>query len=458
MIIINIIVGIATLGIGLLVTWPIQLIWTIIAVNMHNSSVKNSANKSINSSVTESKEPQNLSAKSEETIVRPTSPSSLFNYSAAAALSDPEIANLLSESKEDLNPEYVKTLEHVAAERQREAEVNQARIKAYGKVLFLSAEEIDERIANAEIYNDLVVDAAKYIKRCTECSIESTEEGFIATYKEGYVAPETPTEQAARLAAEEQVKLRRAKAKQREEEEARNKKQNTMIALVVIVLVIVGLIARAFVSSREAYYENMSDKAATYILEGQSKHYLDCMSENSALAIYDMLLEKLPYFKTEEFRTVVEFQIARTQQQKDEKLQKKEEYEQAVATGLYRVGDIYDVGGVKGVIYKVNGKHGAIIEDKVASKIKARDAVKKGKLPTEKDARLILKNKDILSASFEYLTHQTLFGKAFWIDRPRNYKNFYDPFIRVGDASIGDMFYENIYDNNVTSALWVKTY
>lgn len=37
--IIDIIVGIFTLGIGLLFTWPIQIIWAAIAINMYNKKL-----------------------------------------------------------------------------------------------------------------------------------------------------------------------------------------------------------------------------------------------------------------------------------------------------------------------------------------------------------------------------------------------------------------------------------
>lgn len=39
MIIIDIIVGVFTLGLGLLVTWPIQVIWAAIATNMYNKKL-----------------------------------------------------------------------------------------------------------------------------------------------------------------------------------------------------------------------------------------------------------------------------------------------------------------------------------------------------------------------------------------------------------------------------------
>lgn len=39
MLISSVIIGISTLGIGLLVIWPIQLIWTAIAVNLYNKKV-----------------------------------------------------------------------------------------------------------------------------------------------------------------------------------------------------------------------------------------------------------------------------------------------------------------------------------------------------------------------------------------------------------------------------------
>lgn len=39
MIIIDIIVGVLTLGLGLLVTWPIQVIWAAIATSMYNKKL-----------------------------------------------------------------------------------------------------------------------------------------------------------------------------------------------------------------------------------------------------------------------------------------------------------------------------------------------------------------------------------------------------------------------------------
>lgn len=39
MIIIDIIVGLLTLGLGLLVTWPIQVIWAAIATSMYNKKL-----------------------------------------------------------------------------------------------------------------------------------------------------------------------------------------------------------------------------------------------------------------------------------------------------------------------------------------------------------------------------------------------------------------------------------
>ncbi len=37
MFLIDIVVGIFTLGLGFLITWPIQIIWAIVAVNNHNN-------------------------------------------------------------------------------------------------------------------------------------------------------------------------------------------------------------------------------------------------------------------------------------------------------------------------------------------------------------------------------------------------------------------------------------
>lgn len=39
MIIIDIIVGLITLGLGLLITWPIQVIWAAIATSMYNKKL-----------------------------------------------------------------------------------------------------------------------------------------------------------------------------------------------------------------------------------------------------------------------------------------------------------------------------------------------------------------------------------------------------------------------------------
>jgi len=39
MIFVNLIVGFLTFGIGLLVTWPIDIIWTIVAINSYNNKL-----------------------------------------------------------------------------------------------------------------------------------------------------------------------------------------------------------------------------------------------------------------------------------------------------------------------------------------------------------------------------------------------------------------------------------
>lgn len=39
MIVINVVVGLLTFGVGLLVTWPIGLIWTIVAIKNYNNKL-----------------------------------------------------------------------------------------------------------------------------------------------------------------------------------------------------------------------------------------------------------------------------------------------------------------------------------------------------------------------------------------------------------------------------------
>lgn len=200
MMILSLIVGILTLGFGLFITWPIQLIWSCIAVSSHNRGLKAECHQTIvNNTPTEIKAAINNETKDDErsTSVHKTKSNELRYYSEANKLTDSKVDNLLS-NIEDLNEEFVEALRFVQKERILRNELISDRKNAFYKAIKYDEIERINRISSSSLYSTISISALRYIQRCVECEIEPTETGFLSTFTEGYVAPETPAERAKR--------------------------------------------------------------------------------------------------------------------------------------------------------------------------------------------------------------------------------------------------------------------
>ncbi len=235
------VVTIMTLGIGALIMWPIQLIWAGIAVSSSNKKIDESMQQSRTGSSTPQPQPT-AEAEKPKGVER----GNLQYYNDANSFSDQKIEELLKQQTE-LSADFVETLKFVHQERIMASEQAKSQKESYAKAMEVDEVERKSRIASPALYSALSITALKYIQRCAECDIKPTEDGFLATFESGYVAPETPAEQDKRE-QEERAQAQRAKVQQEkrekaaaEEEERAEKQRKVAITMLAIVAVVVAV-------------------------------------------------------------------------------------------------------------------------------------------------------------------------------------------------------------------------
>ena len=284
--IIVIIVSIMTLGVGLPfiggLMWLINLIISIVCVSSHNDKSRRvGASEKISIQ-------QDMSQ--EKTLVQTPAPiCSYFKYDEANKLSISEIKELISSSKDDLNPQYLETLKFILGERIEQKNIEEKRVLSYEKALALTTEEKNTRLASPSLYNEDQIKAIEYIRRCEECGLKPNSEGFLSTYRIGYVAPETPKE-----------KIRRLNIKAEEERKAKKEEMTTTAFLATfIALIVLGIVMYKINKMQDIYSSSLQQAAQQF----EEKNY------DMTMSLYRRALIDMPFWKGEEDVKFIESKI-----------------------------------------------------------------------------------------------------------------------------------------------------
>ncbi len=244
MMILTPIIGIGTLGVGLIIMWPIQLIWACMAVNSRNNKIDAAGKQT----VTVSNKPLQTDTGIKVEIRDNASESiketkkELRHYNDANKLTDNQIEKMLLDG-DDLSADFVEALKFVQNERVANKEIVGNRKKAFAKALELNEGERKDRIASPSLYSAVSISALVYIQRCKECELEPTESGFLSTFEQGYIAPETPSERTKREQQEQEqaerdqkrAEEKRARVKEEIERAEQQKRMSIIIFLIIIV-------------------------------------------------------------------------------------------------------------------------------------------------------------------------------------------------------------------------------
>ena len=267
---------IVTFGIGLLITWPISLIWTILAVQSHNSKLYSGpANPSRptvepNESIPQNR-PEVFQSKSINTDL----------YREVEQKSDEEIDLILAGSVSMLNTSYIEVLKDVQINRIQIKKRNQERGAFYNMAVEQSSKQVDQLLSNPSLLNPLYIITLRYVKRCNDLFSHPTYEGFLQTFNPNYVAPETPAEK------EEKNKIEEDRINQEKEQKDKTKAALKTVKQITGVMALLLIVVFFAIKS----HGNCNTK-----IEIADRAFPSNNNNNQVLSLYNDALSSLPLF------------------------------------------------------------------------------------------------------------------------------------------------------------------
>lgn len=285
-------VGILTFGLGLLIMWPVQLIWTGISISMHN---KKCGDTTVTTTSSSTFTPESPTAVVGEKVQ--LSKKNLPHYDEANRLSDEKIKELLA-NRDELGSDFVEALKFVNTERVIRKEADQSRKALYEKALLIDDEERKNRIASPSLYSELSISALEYIQRCIECGMEPSTTGFLATFDEGYIAPETPKEREAREKYERDEAERQIAEQAAEAKAQKRAKRGAYIAIITTIVIVSLLCVYLFIIVPTNQYNDaieVADQLYTQTINGNN-----IATKNECIQLYNKAMRMIPPIGSDE--------------------------------------------------------------------------------------------------------------------------------------------------------------